>query len=112
MTHSETTGQRSFGPAKLHFRSRARKQRLTRTKVKVSDTFGSVGHLLGYARVSTFDPHTDLRRDALKAAGCFRVFTDRASGTLDARKELAKVLDQLRVGGLCTAGLTPSSARR
>ena len=65
--------------------------------MKVSDTFGSVGHLLGYARVSTFDPHTDLRRDALKAAGCFRVFTDRASGTLDARKELAKVLDQLRV---------------
>ena len=34
----------------------------------------------------------------LKAAGCFRVFTDKASGTLDNRKELAKVLDQLRPG--------------
>ena len=31
-------------------------------------------------------------------AGCFRVFTDKASGTLDQRKELAKVFDQLRPG--------------
>ena len=57
-----------------------------------------MGHLLGYARVSTFDQNPDLQRDALKAAGCFRVFTDKASGTLDNRKELAKVLDQLRPG--------------
>ena len=65
---------------------------------EVSDTFGSVGHLLGYARVSTFDQNPDLQRDALKKAGCFRVFTDKASGTLDARKELTKVLDQIRPG--------------
>ncbi len=57
-----------------------------------------MSHLLGYARVSTFDQNPDLQRDALKAAGCFRVFTDKASGTLDNRKELAKVLDQLRPG--------------
>jgi DNA invertase Pin-like site-specific DNA recombinase len=57
-----------------------------------------VGHLLGYARVSTFDQNPDLQRDTLKAAGCFQVFTDKASGTLDARKELTKVLDQLRPG--------------
>jgi DNA invertase Pin-like site-specific DNA recombinase len=57
-----------------------------------------VGDLLGYARVSTFDQNPDLQRDALKAAGCFRVFTDKASGTLDNRKQLAKVLDQLRPG--------------
>lgn len=57
-----------------------------------------MGHLLGYARVSTFDQNPDLQRDALKATGCFRVFTDKASGTLDNRKELAKVLDQLRPG--------------
>jgi DNA invertase Pin-like site-specific DNA recombinase len=57
-----------------------------------------VGHLLGYARVSTFDQNPSLQRDALKAAGCFRVFTDKASGVLDNRKELAKVLDQLRPG--------------
>jgi DNA invertase Pin-like site-specific DNA recombinase len=57
-----------------------------------------LGHLLGYARVSTFDQNPDLQRDALHAAGCFRVFTDKASGKLDDRKELAKVLDQLRLG--------------
>ncbi len=45
-----------------------------------------------------FDQNPDLQRDALKEAGCFRVFTDKASGTLDNRKELAKVLDQLRPG--------------
>jgi DNA invertase Pin-like site-specific DNA recombinase len=57
-----------------------------------------MGHLLGYARVSTFDQNPDLQRDALKAAGCYPVFIDKASGMLDNRKEPAKVLDQLRPG--------------
>ena len=81
-----TTG---FGLANLRFSSRARNQRLTRTELKVSDTSGMAGHLLGYAGVSTFDQNPDLQRDALKKAVCFRVFTDKASGTLDHRKELA-----------------------
>jgi DNA invertase Pin-like site-specific DNA recombinase len=55
-------------------------------------------HLLGYARVSTDDQNADLQRDALNAAGCYRVFTDTASGALDERKQLAAVLDQLRPG--------------
>ena len=57
-----------------------------------------MGHLLGYARVSTGDQHPDLQLDALTAAGCYRVFVERASGALDARPELAKALDQLRPG--------------
>ncbi len=57
-----------------------------------------MGHRLGYARVSTLDQHPDLQLDALAAAGCSRVFVDRASGALDARPELTKVLDQLRPG--------------
>jgi DNA invertase Pin-like site-specific DNA recombinase len=57
-----------------------------------------MAHLLGYARVSTFDQNPDLQRDALKKAGCYRIFTDKASGALDHRKELDKVLDQLRPG--------------
>jgi DNA invertase Pin-like site-specific DNA recombinase len=57
-----------------------------------------VGHLLGYARVSTGDQSPGLQLDALRAAGCYRVFADTASGALAARPELAAVLDQLRPG--------------
>ena len=61
-------------------------------------TFGRMGHLLGYARVSTGDQDAALQQDALKAAGCYRIFTDTASGSLESRPELTKVLDQLRPG--------------
>jgi DNA invertase Pin-like site-specific DNA recombinase len=57
-----------------------------------------VGHLLGYARVSTADQNTDLQLDALRNAGCYRIFVDKASGVLKERPELSKVLDQLRTG--------------
>jgi DNA invertase Pin-like site-specific DNA recombinase len=57
-----------------------------------------MSHLLGYARVSTADQHPDLQLAALRAAGCYRIFVDTASGALDERPELAKVLDQLRPG--------------
>jgi len=56
-----------------------------------------MGHLLGYARVSTAgDQDVALQRDALTAAGCYRVFVDTASGALDTRPALTEVLDQLR----------------
>ena len=57
-----------------------------------------MGHLLGYARVSTMDQDLSLQQDALTAAGCYRIFTDTASGALDARPALAEVVDQLRPG--------------
>ena len=56
------------------------------------------GQLLGYARVSTLDQDPALQTDALDAAGCWRVWTDKASGKLDRRPQLDKVLDQLRPG--------------
>jgi hypothetical protein len=57
-----------------------------------------MGDLLGYARVSTLEQNSRLQTDALKAAGRYRVFTDRASGALDERRELAKLFDQARPG--------------
>src|SRR5512144_2758492 len=54
--------------------------------------------LLGYARVSTFEQDPALQLDALAAAGCGRVFTDHASGALQERVELARVLDHARRG--------------
>ena len=57
-----------------------------------------MGDLLGYARVSTTEQNPDLQIDALTGAGCLKVFVDRASGSLDDRPELARLLDQLRPG--------------
>jgi DNA invertase Pin-like site-specific DNA recombinase len=57
-----------------------------------------MGHLLGYARVSTTDQHPQLQVDALKAAGCYRVFTETASGARTDRPVLEQLLDQLRPG--------------
>jgi DNA invertase Pin-like site-specific DNA recombinase len=57
-----------------------------------------MGHLLGYARVSTADQQPHLQVDALKGAGCYRVFTETASGARSDRPTLDQVLDQLRPG--------------
>jgi hypothetical protein len=57
-----------------------------------------MGHLLGYARVSTTDQQPQLQVDALQRAGCYRVFTETASGARTDRPVLTQVLDQLRPG--------------
>jgi DNA invertase Pin-like site-specific DNA recombinase len=57
-----------------------------------------MGHLLGYARVSTTDQQPHLQVDALTAAGCYRVFVETASGAAADRPVLEQVLDQLRPG--------------
>lgn len=53
---------------------------------------------LGYARVSTADQNPDLQLDALRDAGCDRIFIDYASGAKMSRPELERALEQLRRG--------------
>jgi DNA invertase Pin-like site-specific DNA recombinase len=51
---------------------------------------------IGYARVSTRDQNLDLQLDALKQAGCERIYQDVASGSTTARPALDDLLGQLR----------------
>jgi DNA invertase Pin-like site-specific DNA recombinase len=57
-----------------------------------------MGDLLGYARVSTTDQNPQCQTDALTAAGCFKLFVDHASGSIERRVELDRLLEQLRPG--------------
>jgi DNA invertase Pin-like site-specific DNA recombinase len=50
----------------------------------------------GYARVSTRSQTDDSQLDALRAAGCQRIWTDTASGKLARRPEWDNCLDYLR----------------
>jgi len=65
-------------------------------EITILVTFGM--GLIGYARVSTLDQDPALQLDALKSAGCERVFTDKASGALERRPQLENMLDHLRAG--------------
>ena len=61
---------------------------------------GARRSLIGYARISTAEGAQVLDRqlDALHAAGCGRVFEDRASGAKAERPGLVACLDHLREG--------------
>lgn len=53
---------------------------------------------LGYARVSTQDQNLALQLDALKAAGCLKIFQEKASGSKTERPELNRLLEIIREG--------------
>jgi len=73
------------GPA-APARSRARRRR------------AAGDQLIGYARVSTDDQNLALQLDALKQAGCRRVFRDVGSGSLSHRPELDACFQFLTAG--------------
>ena len=54
--------------------------------------------VLGYARVSTQLQDTELQRVALEAAGCGKLFVEKASGAQRDRPELASALAYMREG--------------
>jgi DNA invertase Pin-like site-specific DNA recombinase len=53
---------------------------------------------IGYARVSTEDQSLDLQLDALRQAGCERVFMEKASAVKPHRPGLSEVRSHLREG--------------
>lgn len=53
---------------------------------------------LGYARVSTQDQNLALQLDALKTAGCDKVYQEKVSGATVERPELGKLLELIREG--------------
>jgi DNA invertase Pin-like site-specific DNA recombinase len=55
---------------------------------------------IGYARVSTKDQTVALQVDALKKAGCSKVYTEVMSGARSDRPILAKLLENLRPGDI------------
>ena len=54
--------------------------------------------LIGYARVSTIDQNSALQMDALRTAGCDKVFKEKASGSHRDRPQLKAALNYLREG--------------
>lgn len=53
---------------------------------------------LGYAPVSTADQNLFLQLEALKLAGCEKVYQEKTSGSLVERPELNKLLALIREG--------------
>jgi DNA invertase Pin-like site-specific DNA recombinase len=56
----------------------------------------------GYARVSTYGQTLDAQLEQLRAAGCARIYREKATGARADRKELQKMLAQLAVGDVVT----------
>ncbi len=54
--------------------------------------------LIGYARVSTQDQNPDLQTNALKAAGCEKIYIEKASGGDRSRPILHEAVGYMRAG--------------
>jgi DNA invertase Pin-like site-specific DNA recombinase len=53
---------------------------------------------VGYARVSREEQHLELQLDALNAAGCAQIFTEKIKSVKDQRPQLEQALQYVRPG--------------
>ena len=65
---------------------------------RVDGEIHRAGFKIGYARVSTLDQNLALQEDALKEAGCGKIFIEQMSGAVRDRPALLEVLDYARSG--------------
>ena len=59
-----------------------------------------MGLKLGYARVSTLDQNLALQQDALKEAGCGKIYIEQMSGAVEDRPSLCEALHYARSGDI------------
>lgn len=55
---------------------------------------------IGYARVSTKDQSLNLQKDALKKAGCKKIYSEQVSGSKIEREQLDELIKQVRKGDI------------
>ena len=73
-------------------------ERVSRRSGYIDVSKAAEPRLVGYARVSTDEQTTRLQLDALKAAGCQRIFQDKLGGALRSRPQMDRALADLRAG--------------
>lgn len=74
------------------------RERVSRASEYVNVSEPAETRLIGYARVSTDEQTTRLQLDALKAAGCQRIFQDELGDALHSRPQMDRALADLRAG--------------
>jgi DNA invertase Pin-like site-specific DNA recombinase len=83
-------------------RRKPRKRAATKAKrnpwTRVDGEIHRAGLKLGYARVSTLDQNLALQQDALKEAGCEKIYIEQMSGAIRERPALAEALEYARSG--------------
>src|ERR1700737_483702 len=63
---------------------------------RICATLDELNMKIGYARVSTLEQNLDLQLQALKKAGCRRIFQEKISAGTRNRPEFQRMLDQIR----------------
>jgi DNA invertase Pin-like site-specific DNA recombinase len=69
-----------------------------RAGMRREDEIHEPGYKIGYARVSTLDQNLAVQQDALREAGCKRIFMEQMSGAVTDRPALGEALEYARSG--------------